>query len=380
MTVFVLVAGLIAAVASVFVAVDVWFGAREWLGRIHIGRYSGREEWRRAVAGRAMRWLHRTPTVPRRADGRLILIDMLRRRRRSDTIQSWQVAGLVLGLSRTHGCRIESAMLRRLAARYGSTPAVDRALLAYALMEASPADGRDGAIDEFARSTRALLDDVRGTQATIPYRKGSPDVRYVDTLGFVCPFLFLYAERFGDDEAARLAERQLREYAAVLHPSMQLPPHAFDLAAGNALGAYDWGRGVGWYILALVESWRVLGASSAAAVPNIRGRIESRITDLAARMLPCQRGDGGYAVFINDPGAPVDSSATALCAMLMQSAAVITGDGRYKASAGRCVGRLMASTRRDGAVDFCQGDTMGIGFYSSSFSLMPFVQGIALTL
>ena len=41
---------------------------------------------------------------------------------------------------------------------------------------------------------------------------------------------------------------------------------------------------------------------------------------------------------------------------------------------------LMKVTRRNGALDYCQGDTYGIGFYSHLFSIMPFVQGMALLL
>ena len=40
----------------------------------------------------------------------------------------------------------------------------------------------------------------------------------------------------------------------------------------------------------------------------------------------------------------------------------------------------MKATRRNGAVDNCQGDTYGIGYYSQIFSVMPFVQGLVLML
>ena len=37
-------------------------------------------------------------------------------------------------------------------------------------------------------------------------------------------------------------------------------------------------------------------------------------------------------------------------------------------------------TRRNGVIDYCQGDTYGIGYYSKLFSVMPFAQGLALKL
>jgi unsaturated rhamnogalacturonyl hydrolase len=42
--------------------------------------------------------------------------------------------------------------------------------------------------------------------------------------------------------------------------------------------------------------------------------------------------------------------------------------------------RLMSATRRTGELDYCQGDTLGVGLYSRIFSIMPFAQGIALKL
>ena len=40
----------------------------------------------------------------------------------------------------------------------------------------------------------------------------------------------------------------------------------------------------------------------------------------------------------------------------------------------------MKVTRRNGVIDFCQGDTKGIGLYATTFDLMPFVQGLTIRL
>ena len=39
---------------------------------------------------------------------------------------------------------------------------------------------------------------------------------------------------------------------------------------------------------------------------------------------------------------------------------------------------LMKVTRRNGIVDFSQGDTKDIGVYSQLFDKMPFTQGLAI--
>jgi unsaturated rhamnogalacturonyl hydrolase len=38
----------------------------------------------------------------------------------------------------------------------------------------------------------------------------------------------------------------------------------------------------------------------------------------------------------------------------------------------------MKVTRRDGVIDFSQGDTKAIGVHSQEFDLLPFTQGFAL--
>ena len=38
----------------------------------------------------------------------------------------------------------------------------------------------------------------------------------------------------------------------------------------------------------------------------------------------------------------------------------------------------MSVTRRNGEIDFSQGDTKGIGLYSTTYDIMPFTQGMAL--
>ena len=46
----------------------------------------------------------------------------------------------------------------------------------------------------------------------------------------------------------------------------------------------------------------------------------------------------------------------------------------------KIINHLMKVTQRNGAIDMCQGDTHGIGNYSSNFGYMPFVQGLTLVL
>ena len=49
-------------------------------------------------------------------------------------------------------------------------------------------------------------------------------------------------------------------------------------------------------------------------------------------------------------------------------------------SADKAIGYLMGVTRRNGAVDFSQGDTKDIGVYSTLFDILPFTQGFCIRL
>lgn len=84
------------------------------------------------------------------------------------------------------------------------------------------------------------------TEQTIPYRKTLPHIRFVDTIGLVCPFL--HQCDFSD-----LAIRQIEEYDHCLWEEV-FPPHAYDLASHKPLGVFDWARGWGWYVLGLIET------------------------------------------------------------------------------------------------------------------------------
>ena len=40
--------------------------------------------------------------------------------------------------------------------------------------------------------------------------------------------------------------------------------------------------------------------------------------------------------------------------------------------------KLQSFTRRDGSLDYCQGDTVEVGVFSQRLDIMPFAQGMLL--
>lgn len=340
---------IIVIIVLAFLSVDAFILWGEWQSRIHIGRWQDRKQWQMAVEGKATAWLKHTPTVRLTNQHRLMLLDILSGKFRSDAIQTWQIAGLLLGLGQK---RAEGYVKEHSDLFLGKEILPEDFLLAYVLK-------KHGQLTE--EQERMILDsckDVKGA-GTIYYRPWVKHIRFVDTLGMVLPFL----HACGWDN---LAKRQLEEYDQALLKDV-FPAHAYDVEKDLPLGVFDWGRGMGWYILSLIETVNMEGNAA-------------RIVKLANALLPLQREDGGFSCFVFNQQERMESTGTVLIGLLFVSAYQITHDKRFLESAFRVENALMKVTRRNGALDNCQGDTYGIGYYSQIFSVMPFAQGLTLKL
>ena len=347
--------------------VDMVPAMRTWLGRIGIGRLS-EQEARQKIRAVALRWLHKTPSVPVSDQTRFTLPERLRGTYRSAHIQAWQQAALLLGAEQS-GAVQEVRVFHRTVlmpdGRWKQPPqSVDAALLAYALLRtANDVEQIRPAMDAMYAFLR---DSVSG--GTIPYTSKAAGVRFVDTVGMVCPFLYLYGKTYDCAEAQTLCMAQLVEYAQKgLHPALYLPVHAFRRGNGAPLGIYGWGRGCGWYALTLAEMTRCGADVQMFAVP------------FAEALLSVQQKNGAFSRQLLAEGG-TESSATAMLGhfLFVQSAA--SHSETFRQSAARAFSAVVAVTQRNGMVDMAQGDTKGVGFYSSRLSPLPAAQGFALLL
>jgi len=342
-------------VLLIFIGFDFILLFYEWQARIHIGRWNNRLEWQKAIEARARKWLIRPPTVKLTDNNYWVLYDVLRGKYRNKTIQSWQTAGLLMAFGKAEAARYATGKIDITTGNWKKNPThIDEALLAYILK-------RNEVLTPKAEEVvLSLLMNLKGTQKTIPYRSSIPDVRFVDTIGMAVPFLVLCGE-------CELAIKQIEEYDKAKLRGSSIPSHAYDIVRNVPLGIYDWARGIGWYILGLVES-------------NTDGSLNARLISLAEELLPYQKDEGGFGAMFFNKEATCEASGTALIGLLMINVYRINSDIRFLDAAFRAEKQLMQLTRRTGAIDFCQGDTKGIGYYSTFFSVMPFAQGIALKL
>lgn len=345
--IFIIITFLVVALAFLFV--DAYINLNEWQSRIHIGRWSSRKQWQQAIEKKSCQWIKKSPSVRTSNNTRLLLWDMLTGKYRNKSVQSWQDAGLLLGLGKD--VCVEYAASHPDLFKTGFE--TDHALLAFAL-------DKYGCLTDGQRSIVVnYFKQYTDQGISIPYRKHVEQIRFVDTIGMVVPFL----HHVGMDEAAA---RQVADYDKALLRSV-FPAHAYNLGTNLPLGVHDWSRGIGWYIIGLVFS---------AEIADHR----ERIVRTADALLPLQQVSGGFACFIFNPAGRMESSGSALIGLLMLKAYELTNDDKFKDCAFRIEKALMSATRRDGSLDYCQSDTMGIGYYSQIFSTMPFAQGMALLL
>ena len=93
----------------------------------------------------------------------------------------------------------------------------------------------------------------------IPYRKGSPII-YEDVLGMAVPFLLEYYQLKKDESILRIAEEQMIYYINYgVDKETFLPTHAVNREEKIKIGPTNWGRGIGWYYIALANYYHYTG-------------------------------------------------------------------------------------------------------------------------
>ncbi|MCG6188644.1 glycoside hydrolase family 88 protein [Maribellus maritimus] len=209
---------------------------------------------------------------------------------------------------------------------------------------------------------------VRNDMQIILYRfnEDKPsDQLPVDVLGMICPFLCEYGMLFNNKEALKLSFSELSFYVRFgLDQKTFLPFHAINLTNNISLGPNNWGRGIGWFMLAASNFYR--NQELMQIYVEISHTIESVIKTLDEIKYK--------QVYSQFPGTSTefDSSATT---MIMYGKCLINRDEYTKEGV---LNTLKHYIRKSGAIDFCSGDTYNINVYSKSFGISELSQGTLL--
>jgi unsaturated rhamnogalacturonyl hydrolase len=357
--------------------------AKDWLSRIHIGRYEDKQRWNESITNLGTNWLKNTPKIKVTDNTRLVALDMIKGNYSKSSIQHWQEASLLLGLSEylqshedeTIKKEIQSYLNKKLDAEGEWIQAplhVDGAILAYAVMKLDVINvDSKKALD----TTWRLIKEHIGNDGTVAYRKTMKSYRYVDTIGFICPFLIAYGVKYNQEECILLAVKQIQVYEQYgMLEGHFIPCHAYKLENKVPLGLYGWGRGLGWYAIGLIDAWNELPEHHA-----YKSVLGESVKKFAKAIMPFQQPDGNWNWTVTRPESRPDSSTTATLGWFLLNAAKIEEISQEcKESSEKAVHYLMKVTRRNGAVDFSQGDTKDIGVYSMLFNILPFTQGFCI--
>ncbi len=352
----------------------------EWSSRIYIGRYKDSNIWKNDLRKISINWLSKTPKIKVTDNTRWTIIDRIRGEYSKDEIQYWQKAALVLAIAESkEDSKVNTVIKNFLKENYtkdGSwikTPEnIDSAILSYALMNINGLD-----VNKYKNSldiTLNIIKDNIGEEGTVLYRKGMKEYRYVDTIGFICPFLIKYGITFNSEYCIELAIKQIKEYKKYGMEANGIPYHAYNIKDKSKLGLCGWGRGIGWYSIGIIDSLKELPKDN-----KHYKYLEECVKELATEIIKLQNENGGWSWTSIRKESRIDSSTTAILAYFLVNASKLDEIKKEAVMAfNKAIKYLMSVTRRNGSIDFSQGDTKDIGVYSMSFSILPFTQGFAL--
>lgn len=354
-----------------------------WLSRIHIGIYNNVKKWNEDIILLGEKWLNNTPKIKVTDNTRLIIIDMIKGNYTKSAIQNWQEAALLLGLGeaiKANNNSSKSSIGEFLNNNFNSDGSwkkenkhVDSAILAYAVMKLQHIDTNK--YKKAFDSTYELIKDHIGQDGTVQYRKFMSNYRYVDTIGFICPFLISYGLKYDNQESIELAVKQIEEYSKYgMINNSNIPFHAYRIDNKDPLGLYGWGRGLGWYAVGIIDSY--------CELPNdnvYKKQLEEYVIKFAKTVIKYQQDNGSWNWTVSRKESRADSSATAtLCWFLLNALSIDIISRECKQSYEKGIQYLMSVTRRNGVIDFSQGDTKDIGIYSQLFDKLPFTQGFCI--
>lgn len=190
------------------------------------------------------------------------------------------------------------------------------------------------------------LKDKRTDGNLIPYN--NPTNNFSDAVGMYVPFLEEYFDLTGDSLAHQMAVDNIEHFKAHgCDYDTHIPFHGYNIETGIKLGSANWGRGIGWFLLAV------------AYCPETNdSTLQANIDKLPYTQFPLSSGS-------------FDSS-TALMFEIYKKA--VTPD--YQLS----LDFIKPHIHTSGYVGDCSGDTYDSNVYSKTFGITEYGNGFLLLL
>lgn len=338
------------------------------------GRIAEHGVWERKLCAVCKKWILNTPILPA-TDDHISLIGKVCKKEQRQSIQVWQEGSLCLGLKDYYNRKQDNTVLQVLdlyiqkSIRSKKVNAADYGLLAFAVLGDEPCEAL---VSDFLK----YIENSMGKNQTILYKPQAKNCAFVDTIGFVCPFLVKYGLQTKQQTYIELAKKQIENYIENgTEKNSGLPFHAYLIEEKIPLGICDWARGLAWLLIGMMDSYICILEAGQDDI-----FLKQTIKKYADILVELQREVGSFSWQLLTQSRESDSSATAVFGWYLANCADIFGEQEYLVRAKKCREFLMMVTYSNGVIDFCQGDTLGVGMYSRQFDIMPFAQGFALRL
>ena len=199
-----------------------------------------------------------------------------------------------------------------------------------------------------AQNLYSTVKDMKDEQGRILYLGKGAKVDLDDVLGMFIPFFMEYFKATNDSSALKIVNDNMERYQRyAVNPLTGIPAHGYNLSNGVPVGSANWGRGIGWYLLA------------AAFCPQMKdATLDRTLTKL------------DYTQFPGDSES-FDSSTALMFEIYKQSK-----NKNRKLS----LRFIKSHVLTDGFVDDCSGDTYGLNRYSHTFGESELCNGLLLML
>lgn len=200
------------------------------------------------------------------------------------------------------------------------------------------------------------------------------DFLLVDTLGMICPFLVEYSKEFNEERAFSLAIAEFEYFQDYgLDQSLRTPFYAINVEENLALGSNNWGRGMGWYAIALAAMVEL-----EMCCDNFQNkRLYSTEAQAFFENIQKLSLNGLFSQF---PGISrkLDSSATTM--LMYAGAKFIEKKEKNPVWYKKAMEELSILIKTNGKIGFCSGDTVSVNIYSKTFGESELSQGFLLLL
>lgn len=200
---------------------------------------------------------------------------------------------------------------------------------------------------------------------------------YVDTIGYVCPFLAKYAKTFDDSNAMAMAVTQITNFLQFgMDDRLILPYHGYDSDSGVKYGIIGWGLAVGRLMMGMSETLSYMDTANPGYEIIRQGY--RRIVD---KVESYQTEGGLYTWQLSAKDGPADTAASAL---ILYSIARSLEDkvliGIHRSRMQRGADALKLFVQEDGSIPGASADTDTFNEYPIDFGDYPWALAPALSL